>query len=247
MIKHTLLFLTLFFIFGLQAQTANILGKIISASGDSIPFANIGLLNTNYGVSSDKSGEFLLKNIPLGNYTLTISNVGYHRFEHTLNLTTSQLLDLGVITLQENALGLKEVVVTGTMKEVFVKNSPVKVQVISTDYLQKNIAPTNLVEGMILVSGVQENVACGVCFTNSISVNGLPGAYTAVLIDGTPLYGSLASLYGLNSIPTQIIERFEVIKGPNATLYGSEAVAGVINVITKDPTTQPLISVDFDE
>ena len=100
-------------------------------------------------------------------------------------------------------------------------------------------------EGVKLINGVQEVVACGVCFTNSISINGLPGPYTAVLIDGSPMFGNLASVYGLNGIPNQVIDRFEVIKGPNSTLYGSEAMAGVINIITKDPTNQPKFSIDL--
>ena len=59
------------------------------------------------------------------------------------------------------------------------------------------------------------------------------------------MYGNLASVYGLNGIPNMIIDRMEVIKGPNSTLYGSEAVAGVINIITKDPTDQPFLSFDL--
>jgi outer membrane receptor for ferrienterochelin and colicins len=100
-------------------------------------------------------------------------------------------------------------------------------------------------EAIQMVNGVQEVTACGVCFTNSISINGLPGPYTAVLIDGAPMFGNLASVYGLNGIPTTIIDRFEVVKGPSSTLYGSEAVAGVINIITKKPEDQPLFAIDI--
>lgn len=141
---------------------------------------------------------------------------------------------------------MDEVVVTGTMRPTFVSQSPVKIDVITSTYLNRFIpaASSSIVEGVTLVNGVQEVVACGVCFTNSISINGLPCPYTAVLMDGTPIYGNLASVYGLNGIPSMIIDRFEVIKGPSSTLYGSEAVAGVINIITKDPGSQALLSAD---
>ena len=136
--------------------------------------------------------------------------------------------------------------VTGTMQPTFVSASPVKIDVVTAKHLNTYIpgAATSVVEGMSLINGVQEVVACGVCFTNSISINGLPGPYTAVLMDGSPIYGNLASVYGLNGIPSMIIDRFEVIKGPSSTLYGSEAVAGVINIITKDPENQPVFSAD---
>ena len=142
---------------------------------------------------------------------------------------------------------LDEIVVTGTMKETYVSASPIKIDVVTSKQLDTYLpsAASSVIESVQLVNGVQEVVACGVCYTNSISVNGLPGSYTAILMDGTPIYGSLASVYGLNGIPNMIIDRFEVIKGPSSTLYGSEAVAGVINIITKNPENQPLISADI--
>ena len=113
--------------------------------------------------------------------------------------------------------GLDEVVVSGTLKESYVTASPVKVEVITDDLLEKTTNPVNLVKALNLINGVQEVVSCGVCYTNNISVNGLPGQYTAILIDGSPIYGNLASVYGLNGIPRQAIDRIEVIKGPNST------------------------------
>ncbi|MEX2467234.1 MAG: TonB-dependent receptor, partial [Gemmatimonadota bacterium] len=85
---------------------------------------------------------------------------------------------------------------------------------------------------------------CGVCYTNNIRINGMEGPYTAVLIDGMPLMSSLASVYGLNGINPALIEQIEIVKGPASTLYGSEAMAGVVNVITKDPRFAPRLSVD---
>ncbi len=140
---------------------------------------------------------------------------------------------------------VEDVVITGTLKPVRLSQSPVKVEVISAKFLQQQMPVTNLMEGIALINGLQEVNACGVCYTNSISINGLPGAYTAVLIDGMPMFGNLASVYGLNGLPVTIIDRIEVIKGPNSTLYGSEAMAGVVNVITKSPALQAPVALDM--
>lgn len=227
------------------AQSVSIRGTV-NSQDTPLAYANVSIQGTAEGSYTDEEGKFMLKTSQQGKQTLVISAVGYRTKSQTITISdVSEIIALGEISLLEDALGLEEVVITGTMKETFVSSSPVKIDVVTSRYLEQTIAPTNIVEGISLVNGVQEVVACGVCFTNSISINGLPGAYTAILMDGTPMYGNLASVYGLNGIPTQIIDRFEVIKGPSSTLYGSEAVAGVINIITKDPAKQPLVSVDL--
>ena len=241
--KINLVAITFLFVIPVFAQTNTVTGTVQS-EGEIMAFANVALQGTSFGAFTDEEGSFELEDVPDGAYELVVSVVGYKRLIKKLELGGGEVLDLGVLQLQEDIMGLEEIVVTGTMKETFVTASPIKVDVITARYLEKNIAPTNLVEGISLVNGVQEVVDCGVCFTNSISINGLPGPYTAVLMDGTPIYGNLAAVYGLNGIPTTIIDRFEVIKGPSSTLYGSEAVAGVINIITKDPAEQPLVSLD---
>jgi outer membrane receptor for ferrienterochelin and colicins len=94
------------------------------------------------------------------------------------------------------------------------------------------------------VSGLSTQLNCGVCGTNAIRVNGVEGANTAVLIDGMPIMGALASVYGLNGISPSIIDQVEVIKGPQSTLYGTQALGGVVNIITKDPANTPTVSAD---
>ncbi len=239
-IKATLLFL-LTFPSVLRAQY--LLKGEINANGEPFPGATVQLTDSKIGTISNASGEFVLKDIAGGTYTIEIRSVGFKLIKQEITVPISENLSFD---LEESTLTMDEVVVTGTMQPTFVSQSPVKVEVITSKHLNTYIpaAATSVVEGISLVNGVQEVVACGVCFTNSISINGLPGPYTAVLMDGSPIYGNLASVYGLNGIPSMIIDRFEVIKGPSSTLYGSEAVAGVINIITKDPSTQPLFSAD---
>lgn len=241
-LRKTILFVLMLacqFAFG---QTGNIVGSVSDGTGP-IPFANVVLRGTSFGTSANENGEFELKNVPYRNYQLQISSVGFVAFSQKVNLNSEEL-QLGELEMAPSVLGLDEVVITGTMKETFVSASPIKIDVVTSKFLEQTTTPTNLVEAINLVNGVEEVVGCGVCFTNSISINGLPGPYTAILVDGSPLYGNLASVYGLNSIPASMIDRMEVIKGPNSTLYGSEAVAGVINIITKHPKDQPLVDVN---
>ncbi|MGB1318534.1 MAG: TonB-dependent receptor, partial [Flavobacteriales bacterium] len=241
-LRNTILFLFIVLAKLSFAQSGVVLGTITDGA-ESVPFANVVLKGTTFGVSANENGEFKLENIPFGNYQIQISSIGFVPFTQKIELKSEEL-QLGKLELAPSVLGLDEVVVTGTMKETFVSASPIKIDVVTSKFLEQTTTPTNLVEAINLVNGVEEVVGCGVCFTNSISINGLPGPYTAILVDGSPLFGNLASVYGLNSIPASMIERMEVIKGPNSTLYGSEAVAGVINIITKHPKDQPLVDVN---
>jgi outer membrane receptor for ferrienterochelin and colicins len=216
---------------------------VVQVDNEGFPGATVRLLQTDYGTITDPDGTFIISEVPDGSYTLEIRSVGFKIIKEEITVPSTSELN---VVLEESTLTMDEVVVTGTMQPTFVSRSPVKVEVITAKHLNTYTpaAATSVVEGISLVNGIQEVVACGVCFTNSISINGLPGPYTAILMDGSPIYGNLASVYGLNGIPSMIIDRFEVIKGPSSTLYGSEAVAGVINIITKDPSKQPIFSAD---
>ena len=129
------------------------------------------------------------------------------------------------------------------MKQKFLKESPVKVEVLTSTFLKKTPS-NNIVEAIQTVNGIQEQVNCGVCVTNEIRINGMEGPYTLMIIDGMPIMSSLASVYGFNGIPTSLVDRIEIIKGPSSTLYGTEAVGGVINILTKSPEFSPRLFVN---
>jgi outer membrane receptor for ferrienterochelin and colicins len=136
-----------------------------------------------------------------------------------------------------------DVVVTGTLKEVKRSESPVAVELYSAAFFRKN--PTsNIFDAMQQINGVRPQLNCNVCNTGDIRINGLPGAYTMVLIDGMPIVSSLSTVYGLSGIPNAFVERVEIVKGPASSLYGSEAVGGLINIITKKPTVSNAISAE---
>ena len=227
-----------------NAQHIDLKGQITDRQGTGIPGATVMIKGLEAGAVSDSLGFFSLPISASDVLTVEVRSVGFKPFQFEVNHPFS---DFKKIVLEEAILGLDHVVVTGTMQPTFLSKSPVKTEVITGEHFNTFLpgAASGIMEGINLINGIQEVVACGVCFTNSISINGLPGPYTAVLLDGTPMYGNLASVYGLNGIPSMIIDRIEVIKGPNSTLYGSEAMAGVINIITKDPAKEPLLSTDI--
>ena len=229
----------------ISAQLTNISGFVKSESGN-LGYASISLLNSQNGVIANDDGYFEI-DIDLSKHNdLLISYIGHVSKKISLKNNTLNFNNI-IIYLDEDINGLNEIVVTGTLKDEYVTESPVKVNVITSKKINSFLpsAGTNLTKIIQLLNGAQEVVACGVCYTSSISINGLEGPYTSVLMDGIPMYGNLASVYGLNGIPNMIIDRLEIIKGPSSTLYGSEAVAGVINIITKDPENQPLLSIDI--
>jgi outer membrane receptor for ferrienterochelin and colicins len=134
-------------------------------------------------------------------------------------------------------------VVTGTLKAVRRMESPVPVEVYTPQFFKKNPTPT-LFDALQNVNGVRPQLNCNICNTGDIHINGLEGPYTMVLIDGMPIVSSLSTVYGLSGIPNSLVERIEIVKGPASSLYGSEAVGGLINVITKKPGAAPLFTGD---
>ncbi len=224
------------------AQAATIIGKVISQN-NKIGLANILLANTTIGAISDSNGNFIFKNVPAGEYILKVSCISYNKLEKKVVLIANDTLIVN-LELEKIKNDLNEVVITGTQKATRRLESPVNVEVYTPTYFKKN--PTaNIFEALQNVNGVRPQLNCNVCNTSDIHINGLEGPYTMVLIDGMPIVSSLSTVYGLSGIPNALIERIEIVKGPASSLYGSEAVGGLINIITKNPQNAPIVSADI--
>lgn len=244
-LKIALLFLSSLLPYFAYNQTDCITGKIESG-GVPLGFVNVKVEGHQLGAISATDGSFIIKNVPAGSHRLIFSAVGYVK-KSTITVQVNQntpCAHVGKVEMTEDIFSLDEFVVAPNLVETHITKSPIKVEVYRPALLLKSGNPTNLMEAVGMMNGLQEVMACGVCNTNAISMNGLPGAYTAILIDGSPVYGNLAAVYGLNSIPLSMVDRIEVIKGPMSTLYGSEALAGVINVITKTAGENETYNVD---
>ena len=224
-----------------HAQNGEIQG-VISDNEETIPFVNVYLEGTILGTSSDENGNFVLKNIPEGNYKLKASVLGYRNFSKNITIGTNEKLNIP-IQITAASEQLEEMVVTGTLKAVSRSDSPVPVEVYSPTFLKKN--PTaSIFEALQNVNGVRPQINCNVCNTGDIHINGLEGPYTLVLIDGMPIVSGLGTVYGLSGIPNSLIEQIEIVKGPASSLYGSEAVGGLINIITKNTLEAPTFAAD---
>lgn len=210
-------------------------GRVMS-SGKPVVAATVSM--GSRAVFTDEEGRFELRGVLAGK--LRVSAVGYMA---EVREWDGETRDLGVIELRESAAALDEVVISGTMKEVSRLDSPVPVEVFTARFFKSNPTPS-VFDALQIVNGVRPQVNCNVCSTGDIHINGLEGPYTMVMIDGMPIVSGLSTVYGLSGIPQTLIDRMEVVKGPASTLYGSEAVGGLINIITKTPNKAPVFSVD---
>lgn len=218
----------------------SIKGKVVSLSRP-LEFANVVVKEKGVGAVTDSLGRFEIKNLEAGEYLLQASMIGFG--PESRRFSTPNASGEVVFELTPLDGSLDEVVVSGTMQEVSKLNSPVPVEVYKASFFRANPTPS-LFESLQNVNGVRPQINCNVCNTGDIHINGLEGPYTMILIDGMPIVSGLATVYGLTGIPQSLIDRIEVVKGPASTLYGSEAVGGLINVITKRTEIAPVLAAD---
>lgn len=238
-----IILMVIFLVHGLQSssQVSSVSGIVVNGAKP-IAAASVRLLKTSFGVVSDSLGFFFLPNLKAGTYTMAVSGVGFAGITRQISLKDGESLSVD-IQLSEAKGNMDEVVITGTLKEVKRIESPVPVEVYSPAFFKKNPTP-NIFDALQNINGVRPQLNCNVCNTGDIHINGLEGPYTMVLIDGMPIVSSLSTVYGLSGIPNSLVERIEIVKGPASSLYGSEAVGGLINIITKKPENAPVFSAD---
>jgi outer membrane receptor for ferrienterochelin and colicins len=228
------------------SQTYPVSGIVLDKKEEPVPFATIAVLAQDQskpiqGTTADEEGAFKLELTAHTGLKLRVSAVGYGSQTIPLDAPPQDTL---VVRLASSNTQFDEVVVSGTMSEVSRMESPVPVEIYSPAFFQRN--PTsNVFEALQNINGIRPQINCNVCNTGDIHINGLEGPYTMVLIDGMPLVSGLSTVYGLSGIPNALIERIEAVKGPASSLYGSEAVGGLINIITKSPEKAEKLSLDI--
>ncbi len=214
---------------------SSISGRIVfEDSGLPVVGANIYIESTPFGTASDKNGKFSIKNIPDGEYILKVDFVGYRlKSGPTIIVVDGDNPDL-ILSMTETIYDASNIVVTGTRTKRLVKDSPVTTEVIHADEI-KNLGAQNVGQVLEERAGIiinQDGVRGGLL---SAQLQGLNDEHTLILVDGTPVIGRIAGQLDLSRLSVQNIERIEIVKGAASSLYGSEAVGGVINIITKDP------------
>jgi outer membrane receptor for ferrienterochelin and colicins len=231
------LFIATLFVLQVSAQhddhtDANLIGHVTS-DGEHLPFVNIQIKGTTIGTLTDETGHFQMINLPLGKQTILFSFVGYKPTEREVVFEKDKTIELKV-NLEKDVLGLEEVVVTGSRSITTRAESPVIVQTLDAKILESTQSQ-NLGEGLNFSTGVRTETNCGNCGFSQVRMNGLEGPYSQILINSRPIFSGLAGVYGLEMIPKNMIEKIEVVRGGGSALYGSNAIAGTINLILTDP------------
>ncbi|MCK5782248.1 MAG: TonB-dependent receptor [Flavobacteriales bacterium] len=212
-------------------QTTSIEGHI-SSGGERMPFVYVVIKSIDLGVTTDKDGRYHMELQP-GKYTVEASFIGYTTSKKNIEINKGQHLHLD-FDLRTDVFGLDQVVVTSTRNEISRKDSPITVNVLGERIFEMTQAST-MSQGLSFTPGLRVDLNCQNCGLPDVKMNGLAGAYSQILIDGRATYSALSGVYGLEQIPANMIERIEVVKGGGSSLYGANAIAGTINVITKDP------------
>lgn len=225
-----------------QAKAQFVIIARVTSEGKGVPHASMSIPAKQRGTLSDSAG-YIQMELEAGAYNINVTATGFLPVKMKLQVPedTGHLVSIEMHAAQTD---LSEIVVTGTLKEMSRLESPVPVEVYTPKMFQKNPVPS-LFEALNMVNGVKPQLNCNVCNTGDIHINGMEGPYTMILIDGMPIVSALSTVYGLNGIPNSLVERIEVVKGPGSSLYGSEAMGGIINVITKNPLKAPLVSADI--
>ena len=222
-------------------ESQSILGQVTSENIGLIK-AKVVLMGTKQKTETDSLGNYIFNNLSAGVYKIQVTSIGFEVIKKTITLKENENL-IQNFDLRVSQNHLNEVVISGTLKPVRRLESPVPVEVYSPKFFKQN--PTaSIYEALQNVNGIRPQLNCGVCNTGDIHINGLEGPYTLVLIDGMPIVSSLSTVYGLSGIPNSLVERIEIVKGPASSLYGSEAVGGLINIITKNAINAPTFSAD---
>lgn len=217
-----------------RVTDANLFGHVVdSESGEHIAYATIVLVGTTFGTATDASGHYFLKNLPEGSYLVEAQMLGYTSQQKQITLQRGTSLEIN-FEITANGIAMDDVVVSASRTATLRREAPALVSVLGADLFEKTNAVC-LAQGLSFQPGVRTENDCQNCGFTQVRINGLDGHYSQILIDSHPLFSALTGVYGLEQIPANMIERVEVLRGGGSALFGSSAIGGTINIITKDP------------
>ena len=232
MTRISIFFCLFFSLASAKAQTGILSGRVTS-DGFERPFASIAIPKLKLGVTTDSLGNYTIGKLPAGTYPVVVTSLGYKKLEKIITLkdSDSAVLDFELTSIMTS---LDQVVVTGTRTAKRRTNSPVIVNLINSKTLDQVVA-INLSEGLKYQSGLRVETDCQTCNYTQLRINGLQGGYSQILVNSRQIFSPLMGLYGMEQIPTNMIEKIEVVRGGVSALYGSSAIGGTVNIITKLP------------
>ncbi|SHE33168.1 outer membrane receptor for ferrienterochelin and colicins [Mariniphaga anaerophila] len=215
-----------------QNTDAVIIGHVVSR-GEHLPFVNVYLEGTKHGTTTDVTGHYMMVDLPEGEYTLVAKMIGYKTEKRPVVLEAGETMEVK-FELEEEVLRVGEVVVTGTKTFKRQTESAVIVNVLDAKTI-KNVAAQTVSQTLNFQPGLRMEVDCQTCNYSQLRMNGLGGAYSQILINSRAVFSPLTGLYGLEQLPSEMVERIEVVRGGASALYGSSAIGGTVNIITKMP------------
>ena len=213
---------------------ANVVGHVV-CRGVHISFASVAVKGTTIGTVTDNTGHFQLINLPVGEQIIAVSVIGYKPQEIVVQIVHNTTTELK-FDLEEDILNLEEVVISANRGEQKRTEAPVIVNTIGSQIFHSSQSQT-LGEGLNFSPGLRLENNCQNCGFSQVRMNGMEGSYSQILINSRPIFSGLAGVYGLELIPSNMIEKVEVVRGGGSALYGSNAIAGTINIILRDPLT----------
>jgi len=217
-----------------QVTDANIGGHVVDAeTGEHLPGCVIKILGTSLATSTDASGHYIFRDLRPGEYTLEARGLGYVTTKLDTSVKAAQTVELN-FSVQPDAFMLDQVVVTSSKSETRRRESPSLVNVLNGAAFQR-LGACSLADGLDFQPGVRVENDCQNCGFTQVRINGLDGHYSQILMNSRPVFSALTGVYGLEQIPANMIDRVEVMRGGGSALFGSSAVGGTINIITKDP------------
>lgn len=218
-----------------KKSDAHIAGHVLDAhTKEHLSFVNVQVEGTALGCLTDESGHFYLKNLPEGELTIVFSMMGYETEKRTVTLRRDTLIEMNV-AIAETSFMIDNVVVTANKYETKQREVATIVNVIPPLIIESTTS-NSMADVLNFQTGLRVEETCSNCGVPQIRINGLEGQYTQILMDSRPIFSSLASVYGLEQLPAGMVDRIEVIRGGGSALYGANAIAGVVNIITKEPS-----------
>ena len=219
---------------GAQETDAHIHGHVVDRNtGEHLPYIVVMLKGTTIGVSTDHTGHYMLRNIPEGTFTVEVSAIGYKTRTQEVNIRKGRAYEVNFM-LEEDHVQIDGVIVSATRSETTRRMSPTLVNVVGMDVYNRTNS-TTVAQGLSFQPGVRVENNCQNCGFQQVRINGLDGQYTQILIDSRPIFSALAGVYGIEQLPANMVDRVEVMRGGGSALFGSSAIAGTINIITKEP------------
>ena len=213
---------------------AHLTGHVLDErTGEHLPFVNVQVKGTNIGTVTDESGHYFLRDMPIGKQTIVFSYVGYETLELPVTMVEDKTIELKA-TIREVSQQLNSVVVTANRYATKRQETATIVNVLSPELFQTT-AVSCVADVLSFQPGLRVENSCSNCGKTDLRINGLQGQYTQILMDSRPVFSSMASVYGLEQVPAAMIDRIEVVRGGGSAVYGANAIAGVVNIITKEP------------